>query len=260
MKWPQAVGILIAILFTACTGNPGAKGEVGAVGQQGPQGEQGLVGQTGSQGLQGEQGPRGEPPSEAELIALIDDLVTERMKDIQGEQGIQGIQGERGEVGLTGLTGPQGVVGPRGSTGIQGQSGVTGPAGPQGEPGSQVILHESRLGSNLSFDTAPQGQTWLSGLTLTIELAVASTVQITADSDVEFPGGGYTFLVGIATSATAPSITQEYGSNTNTAIKITSKRMISLTAGTHTFHFMAFNQTGAPSFKNLVMTALAVEE
>jgi hypothetical protein len=36
--------------------------------------------------------------------------------------------------------------------------------------------------------------------------------------------------------------------------------LFSLSAGTHTFHFMAFNQTGAPSFKNLVMTALAVED
>jgi hypothetical protein len=175
-------------------------------------------------------------PSEAELLTLIDQVISERLKDFQGEPGTQG---ERGEAGTTGLQGA---------------------SGPQGEPGTKVVLRESRLGNNLSFDTATQGQTWLSGLTLTIELASASTVQVIADADVEFPGGGYTFLVGIATSASAPSETQEHGANTNAVIKITSKRLFSLSAGTHTFHFMAFNQTGAPSFKNLVMTALAVED
>ena len=254
MKRLTTLSVFIAVILASCTGDPGTKGESGQPGASGPPGPQGSVGEQGLAGEAGPQGPQGDPPSEAELKALIDKLVTERMKDIQGEQGVQGIQGERGEVGPTGSTGAQGIEGPQGSTGIQGQQG---PTGPQGETGTKVLLRESQLGNNLSFETASQGQTWLSGLILTIELTEASTVQVIANADVEWSG---TFFVGIATSASAPSVTQDHGANVNTKKPITIKRMFSLPAGSHTFHFMAFNQSGSPSFTNLVMTALAVEE
>ncbi|MEC9141033.1 MAG: YHYH protein [Chloroflexota bacterium] len=84
----KILGVLLitaSLLFGAsCAGDPGAQGPPGPEGPQGPQGSQGAKGASGQpgssgdqglQGIRGAPGPQGQPPSEAELLMLINKVV-----------------------------------------------------------------------------------------------------------------------------------------------------------------------------------------
>ena len=84
------------------------------------------------------QGELGSTPSDEDLLALIDQAITNRLADLtgpQGEPGLGGVQGIQGERGLEGVQGIQGE-GPRGEHGPQGVQGIQGKQGPQGDPGT----------------------------------------------------------------------------------------------------------------------------
>ena len=92
-----------------------------------------------SAGLQGPAGPPGNPgsaPSEEQLLALIDKVISARLEEFRGTQGAQGDQGELGPLGSPG---PQGSPGPEGPPGPPGLAGPEGPIGPTGPPGISPV-------------------------------------------------------------------------------------------------------------------------
>ena len=88
MKTLGVLFITASLLFGAsCTGGSGMQGPAGPQGLQGPQGSQGAQGASGPPGSPGDQGPQGiqgapgaegQPPSEAELLMLINKVVGTR--------------------------------------------------------------------------------------------------------------------------------------------------------------------------------------
>lgn len=116
---------------TGATGLPGAAGSAGSAGtpglngQDGADGATGTKGDTGTPGAAGSPGPQGEPgpaPSDAQILAAVDQFCA-------SHGGCVGPTGATGEVGPAG---PQGDPGPAGPQGEQGPPGPIGPIGPQG--------------------------------------------------------------------------------------------------------------------------------
>ena len=84
-------------------------------------------------------GELGSTPSDEDLLALINQVIADRLAELTGPPGVpgaQGASGSRGEAGLQGDAGLRGELGPEGEQGLQGQQGVQGAQGPQGEPGT----------------------------------------------------------------------------------------------------------------------------
>ena len=115
--------IFILALILACTGATGAPGEVGPRGPTGPAGEPGRA------------------PTDVQLLSLINQVITDRLEELngppgeRGEEGPQGIQGPAGDKGETGAVGPLGPQGIQGPIGDQGETGDVGPAGSEGDVG-----------------------------------------------------------------------------------------------------------------------------
>ena len=89
------------------------------------------------------EGELGSTPTEEELLALIDQIITDRLAELTGPQGEPGTHGEQGPAGEEGLAGEPGAhgepgsLGEPGSPGEQGPGGEQGPQGPKGEQGLQ---------------------------------------------------------------------------------------------------------------------------
>lgn len=100
-----------------------------------PQPEDGSDGDRGRRGPAGPAGADAEPPTTAEIRALVV-AVYNANPPAPGADGDDGATGPKGD---TGAPGPRGETGPRGEPGPQGPTGETGPqgpAGPQGDAGA----------------------------------------------------------------------------------------------------------------------------
>lgn len=227
---------------------------IAAVACQGSQGPEGPVGLQGPSGIRGEQGPA---PTEEELVALVNKVVTDRREELTGPPGIPGSPGERGERGETGFQGLQG------SQGLRGERGEQGPQGLKGDSGPLVASYEISLGS-LSFDTSRAGQTWLSGLSLPWTVAKPSKVLVLVTGVIDFRAGlSFDMRLGIGTAVQEPSQWNEYQGQYGSAevyVPFAISRTLSLSPGQHTVHFLAYNNSGAPIIRNATMTILLIEQ
>jgi|GEM_PF-6510697 len=130
--------VMLPLVYTEKTNNPGPqgpKGDTGPAGPQGAPGPQGIEGAAGPAGPQGPIGPQGEPGPQGAAGAI-------GPQGPAGENGAQGQRGEQGAIGPVGPQGPQGDIGepgPQGDKGDTGDKGPEGPMGPQGKAGPQGV-------------------------------------------------------------------------------------------------------------------------
>ena len=182
----------------------------------------------------------------------------------------------------TGDQGPAGSVGPQGTQGQQGARGESGPGpsedqlralideaitgradelkGERGPRGPFVGIFEAALDSQLAFDTAIEGKSWLSGLTLPLNLEGPSTISVSAAANVSSRSSNPNFWISITATPNEPETFQFFDLSVSSSVAIVVSETLKLPSGNHTIHFMAWNESGAPIFKDIVMTALVVED
>ena len=149
------------------------------------------------QGPTGEEGPAGKDgraPTDAELINMVNEALTNRLSEVQGPPGPAGAQGTKGDPGgdgrdgtpgapgAPGLKGEQGLQGPLGAQGgagprgLPGTRGITGPTGsqgiqgPPGENGNLTIVAPTANLSGIDYDLTVSRNSWVSILSNPITL------------------------------------------------------------------------------------------
>ena len=168
-------------LLIACSGGP--------QGIEGPEGPQGIS------GPQGEQGIQGPPPSEERLNALINQAITTRLSELQGEQGERGPEGSRGAKGIQGAKGERGSEGEQGEQGIQGEQGDIGEKGEIGKsamtvavtenPDSTVHFLNNSCCAGVYTPRWKRWESWESIQSVSITTAGSGWVQLFATGDLE---------------------------------------------------------------------------
>ena len=248
---------------------------------QGPEGEQGPA---------GARGPAGATPSEAQLLALVNQALTDRIEETRGPAGLAGArgpqgddgadgavgpQGPQGEQGAKGDTGEQGSIGPPGQSGSQGprgERGAQGPPGVNGEDGNFTILAPPANLTGTNYDLAVSRGSWVGVINQPVTLDNPAKVLVLANATIDIlcPAldleCNHRFKLALNTELAEPdgSRSREFllnGIQSSRRIPASIGTVFTLPAGAHTIYLLGHNdrQTG-PQLRNATLTVLIVED
>ena len=245
---------------------------------QGPEGEAGAPGRDGQDG---------QPPTQAELTALINQSLTDRLAEIRGPVGPTGPQGPKGDVGAVGETGPQGPqgeqgargetgeegsIGPPGQSGAQGlrgERGAQGPPGVSGDHGNLTILAPPGNLGGTNYDLAVSRGNWIGIISHPVTLRNPAKVLVLANATISMrcPLGeecSHNFRLGLNTALSEPQGSRRFQfSNLEQPQSIPTSigGVFTLSAGAHTLYLVGFNQGDrGPQLVNTTLTVLIVED
>ncbi len=244
-------------------------------------------GPAGEQGPAGDDGRDGRTPSQAELLNLVNEALTNRLSEVQGPQGPAGPQGPKGdsgddgspgapgERGLQGAQGPQGAqggAGPRGLPGIQGPAGamgLQGIQGPKGEDGNLTIVAPTANLSGIDYDLTVSRNNWVSILSNPITLDKPGKVFAIVSATASFVCAtgqqcNHDFTLALNTELEDPGDSRQVQLSRimrSWDIPVSMAKTFSLPAGTHTIQLIGFNDgTIGPLLKNTTLTVFYVED
>ena len=245
---------------------------------QGPEGEAGAPGRDGQDG---------QTPTQAELTALVDEALTDRLAEVRGPAGPAGPQGLKGDDGATGAIGPQGPQGEQGAKGETGEEGSIGPPGqsgaqgPTGERGAQgppglrgqdgnltILAPPGNLGGT-NYDLAVSRGNWIGIISHPVTLRNPAKVLVLANATISMrcPLGeecSHNFRLGLNTELTNPPGSRRFQfSNLEQPQSIPASigGVFTLSAGAHTIYLVGFNQGDrGPQLVNTTLTVLIVED
>ncbi|MDE2900980.1 MAG: hypothetical protein OXN15_08175 [Chloroflexota bacterium] len=255
--------VLTLALFLACIGPQGEQGETGA---------------------RGPTGRAGETPTQAELLVLVNQALTDRLSEVQGPPGPAGAQGPKGDDGTagapglkgdTGEQGPQGAqggAGPRGIPGPQGARGVQGLQGVQGPPGGDgnltVVAPTANL-SGIDYDLTVSRNNWVSILSNPITLERSGKVFALVSTTASFSCAigqecNHDFTLALNTALEDPGDSRQVQVSRimrQWNVPVSFAKSFSLPAGSHTIQLIGFNDgTIGPLLKNTTLTVFFVED
>ena len=232
----------------------------------------------GIEGPRGPQGISGPPPSDARLIDLVDEIVTQRIDAMVGPQGKAGptgaqedpgptgTQGQTGPAGEAGSIGPQGLAGPQGVPGLRGEQGAQGPKGSTGAEGQlsyvQQIDHRGMV-FEPSLDTG-RHIVWESAIEMPIKLEEPSSVIVIAKGELRRESAYNTsYDLGIGTGVGHPGIYETLvlpigvASNSTPLLLI---HTLHLPSGDHNLHLLLKSASGYLVVLNANLTAIIVQD
>ena len=248
------------------------------------------------QGPVGEEGPAGKDgraPTDAELINMVNEALTNRLSEVQGPPGPAGAQGTKGDPGgdgrdgtsgapgAPGLKGEQGLQGPLGAQGgagprgLPGTRGITGPTGsqgiqgPTGEDGNLTILAPTANLSGVDYDLTVSRNNWVSILSNPITLENPGRVFAMASTTAAFscPIGqecNHDFTLALNTELEDPGDARQVQVSRilrQWHVPVTFVSVFALPAGDHTIQLIGFNDgTIGPLLKNTTLTVFFVED
>ena len=232
----------------------------------------------GVQGPEGPQGVQGPPPSDARLIDIVDEIITQRIDEITGPSGAPGpagLTGEQGPPGPPGATGPSGRTGPAGpigATGPQGVPGLRGPQGPdgaRGDEGAQGQLSYVQQMDHRGIIFEPSMDTgrhvvWESAIEMPITIQDASSVVVIANGELRRESSYNTsYDFGISTGVGHPGVYETLvlpigvASNSESLLLI---HTLHLPPGNHDIHLVTKSAAGYLVVLNASLTAIIVND
>ena len=244
-------------------------------------------GPAGEAGPAGEDGRDGRSPTQAELVSLVNEALTDRLAEVQGppgsagplgpkgdpgDDGSPGAMGERGPQGPQGPQGAQGGAGPRGLPGTQGPAGamgLQGIQGPTGEDGNLTIVAPTANLSGIDYDLTVSRNNWVSILSNPITLdkpgkvfaIVSTTASFVCATNLQC---NHDFTLALNTELEDPGDSRQVQLSRilrSWDIPVSMAKTFSLPAGDHTIHLIGFNDgTIGPLLKNTTLTVFYVED
>ena len=248
------------------------------------------------QGPVGEEGPVGKDgraPTDAELINMVNEALTNRLSEVQGPPGPAGAQGTKGdpgsdgrdgtsgapgapglkgEQGLQGPLGAQGGAGPRGLPGTRGITGPTGSQGIQGPPGENgnitIVAPTANL-SGIDYDLTVSRNNWVSILSNPITLETSGTVFAIVSTTASFscPIGqqcDHDFTLALNTELEEPDDARQVQVSRilrQWNVPVSFAKAFELPAGSHTIQLIGFNDGNiGPLLKDTTLTVFFVED
>ena len=240
--------------------------------------------------LEGGQGPQGEPgdtPTESELRNLVNQALTDRLKDVQGPAGptgptgsvgttgpggttgTTGIQGPTGSQGPIGLTGGQGNQGETGLQGVQGLPGLLGAQGIPGLPGTIASLDSPLTMFGLVFDLSVSQGGWVGIISKPITITKPSKILVVASATASMSCAinttcDYLFWLTVATNVVDTGDAREVQvtkMQRQMTLPIAINRVIFLAPGEYTLQLMGLNETPiGPLIRNVMLTTMIIED
>jgi len=240
--------------------------------------------------LEGGQGPQGEPgdtPTESELRNLVNQALTDRLKDVQGPAGptgptgsvgttgpggttgTTGIQGPTGSQGPIGLTGGQGNQGETGLQGVQGLPGLLGAQGIPGLPGTIASLDSPLTLFGLAFDLSVSQGGWVGIISKPITITKPSKILVVASATASMSCAinttcDYLFWLTVATNVVDTGDAREVQvtkMQRQMTLPIAINRVIFLAPGEYTLQLMGLNETPiGPLIRNVMLTTMIIED
>ena len=240
--------------------------------------------------FKGDQGEPGDSVTQAELTALVNQALTNRMEEVQGPQGemgpqgTKGAKGDQGDQGNPGITGDQGIKGdqgakgaiglrgregPQGETGPSGIQGLPGPQGLAGLPGTVASLDLPKTLSGLNFDLSVSEANWVSILAKPVTIAKPSRVLIIASATASMSCSinsqcDYFFWLNVSTDPEDTTDAREIRVSQmkqQMTLPIAVNRVVSLQPGEYSVKLLGLNDTSiGPLLQNVSLTTLVIED
>lgn len=232
----------------------------------------------GIQGPEGPQGVPGPPPSDARVIDIVDEIITQRIDELTGpigapgptgptgEQGSPGSDGATGPAGERGPAGPVGASGPQGVPGLRGEQGAAGPKGSTGSQGQLAYVQQMDHRGIIFEPSLDTGRhiVWESTIEMPITLQHDSSVVVIAKGELRRESAYNTsYDFGIGTGVGHPGIYETLvlpvgvASNSEPLLLVHTLR---LPAGDHEIHLLTKSASGYLVFLNASLTAIIVHD
>ena len=226
----------------------------------------------------------GATPTEEQLLALVNEALTDRLAEVQGPRGPAGAQGPRGDDGAAGVPGargepgtqgPQGAQGGTGPRGLQGPAGIQGPQGLQGlqgltgADGNLTIVAPTAALSGNDVDLTLNRNNWVSILSNPITLDRPAKVFAIASTTASFVCATgqqcvHDFTLALNTKLEDPGDSRQVQLSNITRswdIPVSMAKTFSLPAGSHSIQLIGFNDgTIGPLLKKTTLTVFYVED